>query len=50
MNNENEVASIPLAALESASERSQRIIRTLAVGWAVSILALAAPLAYVLLA
>lgn len=48
--NETEIATVPLAALESASERSQRTIRILAIAWGVSALALGVSLAHVLLA
>lgn len=37
-----ELASIPLCAHEAAVTRMQRVVRWCAVGWAVSVLALAA--------
>lgn len=41
-NNETEIATVPLVALESMRARNASIIHSLVLGWCVSIFALAA--------
>lgn len=45
----NEVAMVPVVVYESMVERSRRIIRTIVIGWCVSMIALAAACTIVLM-
>lgn len=49
MKDSEEVQMVPAVAYESMVERSRRTIRYIVIGWAVSVVAMAAAIAYVLM-
>lgn len=46
----NEIQTVPMACYEAQAERCRRIVRCIATGWAVSVIALSVSLATVLMA